>query len=167
MTTVQLLQPEAKPLYYAALCGFHSLIGHLIITNQMDVNARGGDHGTVLNAAFAKGEVEIARTLIQNGTNINILDNMGESSLHRATTVGHCAVVNLLLEHQAYVNIQSRHERETPLHLAARIGELDICRLLVMFLLDVCLTWTRGVALVDLQQQSALRHYETKGYQRV
>jgi hypothetical protein len=28
---------------------------------------------------------------------------------------------------------------------------------LVMFLLDVCPTWTRGVALVDLLRQSALR----------
>jgi hypothetical protein len=27
----------------------------------------------------------------------------------------------------------------------------------VMFLLDVCPTWTRGVALVDLQRRSALR----------
>jgi hypothetical protein len=28
---------------------------------------------------------------------------------------------------------------------------------LVTFLLDVCLTWTRGVALVNLQRRSTLR----------
>ena len=59
MTTERPTQPEAKPLYYAALCGFHSPTEYLTTTHEMDVNARGGDHGTALNAAFAKGEVEI------------------------------------------------------------------------------------------------------------
>jgi hypothetical protein len=36
----------------------------------------------------------------------------------------------------------------------------------VTFLLDVCPTWTRGVALMDLQRQGALCRYETMGYQR-
>jgi hypothetical protein len=83
--TVRPTQPEARPLYYAALCGFRNVMEHLIITHQMDVNSRGGDHGTALNAAFAKGEVEVAQTLLQNGANINALDGAGYGSLHRAT----------------------------------------------------------------------------------
>jgi hypothetical protein len=46
-----------------------------------------------------------------------------------------------------------------------RVGVIEMGN--VMFLLDVCPTWTRGVALMDLQRRSALRRYETMGYQRV
>ena len=59
METGRPTQPEAKPLYYAALCGFRSLMEHLTIACQVDVDARGGDHGTALNAALANGELEI------------------------------------------------------------------------------------------------------------
>ena len=138
MATVRPTQSEAKPLYYAALCGFHNLIEYLTTTHKADVNARGGDHGTALNAAFAKGKVEIARTLIRHGADINILDGAGQSSLYRAIFGGHHAAVKLLLEHQADVNIQTGNKfRMTPLHVAAQAGELDICRKLLKHGADV------------------------------
>ena len=91
-------QPEAKPLYYAALCGFRSLLEHLIITHQVDVNARGGDHGTALNAALARGELKIAWFLLQNGANVKIKDRGGISSLNKAVEVLHRDVADLLSE---------------------------------------------------------------------
>ena len=129
MPTMQPTKPEAKPLYYAALCGFHSLVKYLTIIQQQDVNARGGDHGTALNAALARGELEIARTLLQNGTNVNTVDTAGFSSLYRAAQARHRAVVELLLEHQIDVNFHAGHE--TPLHVVAQNGELNICGLLL------------------------------------
>ena len=48
MPMVQPTEPEAKPLYYAALCGFRSLVEHLIVIHQIDVNSRDGDHGMVV-----------------------------------------------------------------------------------------------------------------------
>jgi hypothetical protein len=107
MATVRPPQPDAKPLYYAALCGFRGLIEHLTVTHQVDVNAWGGDHGTALNAALARGELEIARALLQNGADVNAVDSAGSSSLYRAAEAGHRAVVELLLEHKADVNIQT------------------------------------------------------------
>jgi hypothetical protein len=109
MVTAQPMQPEAKPLYYAALCGFCNLMGHLTVAHQTDVNARGGDHGTVLNAAFSEGEVEIAQTLLQDGADINTLDAVGNSSLHWAIFGGHHAVVKLLLEHQCHGSTNRSH----------------------------------------------------------
>jgi ankyrin repeat protein len=131
MATVQPTEPEAKPLYYAALCGFCNLTEHLTTTHQMVVNAGGGDHGTALNAAFAKGELDTARTLLRKGANVNAVDLRGDSSLHRAAEAGHRAVVELLLEHQADVNLRTGEGGVAPLHLAAQAGELDICRLLL------------------------------------
>jgi ankyrin repeat protein len=133
MATVHPTQPEARPLYYAALCGFRSIVDHLTITHPMDINAIGGTNGTPMNAAFIKQEVDIARSLLQNGANIDVMDFIGESSLHRGARFGLRAAVKLLLENQANVNIQTRDEDWTPLHLAARAGEVDICRLLLQY----------------------------------
>ena len=131
MATAHPTQPEARPLYYAALCGFRSIVEHLALAHPTDVNADGGSNGTPLNAALIKQDVEIALALLQNGANINVVDILGESSLHRAARFGLRAAVGLLLEHQADVNIHTRDEQWTPLHLAARAGELDVCRLLL------------------------------------
>ena len=84
MPTVRPTQPDAKSLYYAALCGFRSLMEHFTVTHQMDVNTRGGDHGTALNAALARGEIEIARALLENGADVNAVDFGGKSPLYRA-----------------------------------------------------------------------------------
>ena len=130
MRTMRPMQPEAKPLYYAALCGFRDLTEHLIRTHPMDINAKGGDHGTAINAALAKGELEIAQTLLDNSANVNGVDLIGDSALHRAAEAGHHAVAELLLRYKADVT-QEGAERRTPLHVAARAGELNICQLLL------------------------------------
>jgi ankyrin repeat protein len=130
MPTIRPTQPEAKPLYYAALCGFRELTEHFIITHPMDINAEGGDDGTALNAALAKGELEIAQTLLDNSANVNAVVARGDSSLHRAAEAGQRAVVELLLKYNADVS-QKGHECRTPLHVAAQTGELNICQLLL------------------------------------
>jgi ankyrin repeat protein len=138
MPTIRPTQPEANPLYYAALCGFRNLAEPFITSHQMDIDAEGGDHGTALNAALAKGEFEIAQTLLDNGANVNAMDIRGDSSLHRAAEAGHHAVVELLLKYKADpTQAQEGTERWTPLHVAARTGELNICQLLLKYGADV------------------------------
>jgi hypothetical protein len=44
---------SAAPLYYAALCGFHDLVEHLIAKHPQDVNADGGYYVRPLVAALA------------------------------------------------------------------------------------------------------------------
>ncbi|KAN0133356.1 Ankyrin repeat-containing domain protein [Lactarius tabidus] len=136
MAMVHPTQPAAEPVYYAALCGFRTLVEHLTLTYSTDINARGGVHGTPLNAAFSKGEDEIALALLQNGANVNAPDGAGESSMHRAAKYGHCTVMKLLLDHQADVNVRI-HDGRTPLHLAVQTGQLDSCRLLLKHGADI------------------------------
>ena len=117
--------PEAKPLYYAALCRFRSSVDIITDTYPTDGNAQGGSFGTALNAAFNKGEVEIALALLQRGADIYALDIFGESSLYRAARDGNLALMKLSLEHQADVNVHTGNGRLiTPLHFAAQVGEL-------------------------------------------
>ncbi|OCH94796.1 hypothetical protein OBBRIDRAFT_746651, partial [Obba rivulosa] len=67
-------QQSASPMYYAALCGFLSLMGHLLITHGQDVNASGGYHGTPLQAASSNDHLEVVQFLVEHGANVNALD---------------------------------------------------------------------------------------------
>ena len=139
MPTVRPTEPEAKPLYYAALCGFCSLVEHLIVIHQIDVNSRDGDHGTAINAALSKGdsELKIAQILLQNGTNVNIVDSGGIGSLYRAVQACHGSVLEFLLKYQADVHLRIGPRHMTALHEVAWAGELDICGLLLKHGADV------------------------------
>src|SRR5260370_36349220 len=67
MSTTHPTRPEAVPLYYASLCGFGSLVEHLITAHSSDVNGRGGSHTTALHAAAVKGHLEVASVLLNSG----------------------------------------------------------------------------------------------------
>ena len=123
-------RPEATPLYYAILCGFRWLIENLMATYPGDVDAKGGWHRTPLLAAFFKEDIDVALSLLRCGADVNVLDDGGQSPLHRASGTGRVDIVQLLLEHNADVNILTP-ERVAPLVLASAIGSLEISRLLV------------------------------------
>ena len=131
MATSRPKRPMASPLYYAAQCGFRSLVEDLARTDPGDVKARGGSHSTPLHAALAKRDVNTALALLEHGADVNSLNYTGRSPLHAASMNGHCDVVEFLLEHQANVDIQqSDGSSRTPLHLATQIRDLEVCRVL-------------------------------------
>ena len=132
MPTTHPEQPEASPLYYAALCGFLNIVESLARTHPGDVNATGGFYVTPLNAALAKRDLDVAQVLFEGGVNVNAQDDLGLSPLHRACWDDNYNTVKWLLDHQADVNIALTYETcGTPLFFAADRGELNICRLLV------------------------------------
>ena len=58
---------HATLLYYAALCGFNSLVEHLIVNNPEHVNAIGGYYVAPLIAALEVGQSQTAKLLRDNG----------------------------------------------------------------------------------------------------
>ena len=74
--------PATIPLYYAILCGFQGLVERLIAARPQDVNARGGYYVTPLHAAFAKGNLDMSRLLLEHGVDATVLDNEPLVSLH-------------------------------------------------------------------------------------
>ena len=130
MFETQPTRPEAVPLYYATLCGFHDLVEHLVAAHLEDVNAIGGYHHTAVNAALITGNVEIALLLLEHGADVNIVDAEGWTPLLRASQSGRRDDVELLLKHHANVNLQER-DGDTALHMAARNGELEIVGMLL------------------------------------
>jgi ankyrin repeat protein len=76
---------EASPLYYATLCGFSTLVEHLLIAYPGDINMKGGFYNTPLHAMVAKGYIEISELLLKYGADVNAMDDWGLSALHRAS----------------------------------------------------------------------------------
>lgn len=124
-------RPDAVPLYYAALCGFRNLVEHLISNHPRHVNARGGYHGSAVNAALAKRNVETALLLLERGADVNTMDVRGITPLYLASRSGRRDNVELLLKHCADVNLADGQTGGTPLMVSACEGEVDIARVLL------------------------------------
>jgi ankyrin repeat protein len=108
----------ATPLYYAALCGFHDLVEHLITKYPQDVNADGGYYVRPLVAALAGEHFQTADLLRHHGTDSHVRGEGGRSPLHVAADSRNLELVRILIEYDpADINARSRY-RSTPLHWA-------------------------------------------------
>jgi ankyrin repeat protein len=95
--------------------------------------------------------MELMRTFIHNGTNVNSVDNEMYSMLHvacRAFPEHHNFdhVIEYLVEHGAKVNCID-HYGITPLHILSEYGRIDLVRLLVEHGADVNLTREKPTSL--------------------
>ena len=122
----------ATPLHYAAFCGLHDVVKFLIVERSQDVNARGFDEEvTPLGVASQWGHTEVARILLEHGTDPEIRDKGDWSPLERASSEsGHVEIVRVLLEHGANVGAVDQNH-QTALHIASADGELESARMLL------------------------------------
>ena len=123
-----------SPLYYTALFGFHDLVENLSIKHPQNINAVGGQHDFPLLAALSGKHARAAEILIKHGANVDIKGKGKQTPLHEAIT--DVAMVRLQLNRGADVNSQ-RDDLSTPLHLAARCGELAVVQVLLEHKPDV------------------------------
>ena len=130
------IQPEAAPLYYAALCGFPEMVEQLSLKYPQYVNAIGGNAGTALHSASYHGHVEAVRSLIKCGLDVNARGRWGQSPLQFALHNRHFDVVRYLVDQGADANFQD-DGLVTPLFLAAQAGNLEIVQLLLRHHADV------------------------------
>jgi ankyrin repeat protein len=94
----------AAPLYYAALCGFHDLVKHLIAKYPQDVNANGGCYKRPLIAALAGEHFQTADLLHHNGADPHVQCRMETIPLHSAALYGKFEVVQKLIEYDADID---------------------------------------------------------------
>src|SRR6266852_2503081 len=109
----------AAPLYYAALCGFHDLVEHLITKHPQGVNADGGHYVRPLVAALAGEHFQTADLLFHHGADLDVQSGYHEAyPLPAATYSGNFEVVRKLIEYDpAHINAEDRFGW-TPLHRA-------------------------------------------------
>jgi ankyrin repeat protein len=134
------IQPNAVPLYYAAICGFRDLAERLLEAYPEDVNARGGHHVTPLLASLNKGHTDIALLLLERGADVEPRDREDQTALYVASSRGYAEVVQSLIDRGADLNVECDNVNEvyggpkvmwTPLHVASNNGRLEVARLLL------------------------------------
>jgi len=124
----------AAPLYYAAFCGFHDLVEHLITRHPQGVNADGGYYVRPLVAALAGEHFQTADLLLHNGADLDARGLIGRTPLQVAAGSGNFEVVRILVEYDL-ADINARDEYGlTPLHWASGGGNFkdgSVVRLLL------------------------------------
>ena len=130
---------DAAPLYYAALCGFHDLVEHLIIKSPQDMNANGGHYVRPLVAALAGKHFRTAEFLFRNGADPHFHGREMQSPLHSAAYYGDLEVVHKLIEYGADIGAEDL-KGCTPLYFASEgvhLKDRTLLRLLLEHGADV------------------------------
>jgi Ankyrin repeats (3 copies) len=143
----------AAPLYYAALCGFHDLVEHLITKHPQDVNADGGCYMRPLVAALAGEHSQTADLLRHNGADPDVRDTFGRNPLRAAALNGNLEVVRILIEYDS-ADINARDGfGSTPLLCALggrRFKDGSVVRLLLAHGADINVQNQTGLAPLHL-----------------
>ena len=145
----------ATPLYYAALCGFHDLVEHLIAKYPQDVNSNGGWYLRPVIAALAGGHSQTADLLHHNVAGSQVEGFSERIPLHSAAWFEKLEVVQRLIEYDADINARYG-DGWTPLYLASRgchVKDGSVVRLLLDRGADVNARTMRGST--PLHQASA------------
>ena len=123
------------PLYFASLNG-HLEVCELLMEMCVDKNHVDDSVRTPLHIASFYGHEEIVGLFIANVADKNLRDNMGQNTpLLSAIEGGNLNVCKLLIEgYNVNVNMSNNYGM-TPLHLASKLGQLEICRFLCKFVL--------------------------------
>ena len=122
---------DATPLYYAALCGFHDVVQHLINKCSQDVNDTGGVFVSPLVAALAMEHYEVAELLYQHGAQVDVQGSCERTPMYAASIWGRFKPVRWLLRRGADSNRQDSSDGRAALHEAARRGDLEMAQTLL------------------------------------
>jgi hypothetical protein len=115
----QVIKHATTPLYYAALCGFHDLVEHLIAKYPQDVDANEGYYMRPLIAALAGEHFQTADLLCHYGANPHVQGFDDTIPLHSAAFFEKFEVVQKLIEYNADINARDK-DGWTPLYWASR-----------------------------------------------
>ncbi|KAJ7383809.1 hypothetical protein OS493_025680 [Desmophyllum pertusum] len=91
---------------------------------------------TPLHFAAWSGHLQIADVLIQNGSDVNARNILGQTPLHLAAENGHKHIAEVLIEHESDINARNILGK-TPLHLAAENGHKQIAEVLIQHGSDI------------------------------
>lgn len=154
-TIAQLLQRGFDPntaspegldgLYLALRDGSLKAARVLIDWPKTDVDKRTSKDETPLMMACLRGQIDIARQLIAREADVN---KTGWTPLHYAATKGDLAIIELLLEHDAYIDAESPNGT-TPLMMAAHYGTPGAVKLLLASGADPTLKNQLGLTALD------------------
>ncbi len=115
-----------KAVYYGNINLVKSLIDLKIDINNQNIPAK----ATPILIASYIGNTDIVQLLLENGANVNLVDDENDTPLHCACLHGHFTIAQSLLEHGTNVNVVGG-DGDTPLHYACAKGYFYLVRLLL------------------------------------
>ena len=161
---------ENSALHYAARYS-HLEFLQILLQNHVQIDNIGSDGMTPLHYAARYGKnvthldqkleedldvgLEVLKTLINAGANINKRDVYNLTPLHHASMRGNLRLVDFLVQQNGIVLNCPDKQGSTPLHIAATYGNVEV----VKILLDANI----NVRLKDHQGQSALHRATQEG----
>ena len=113
-------------LHWAAASEDMSFALKLIIF-KVDLNVQDQIFQTPLHLAILNNHIDLAITLIENGANVNIKDSYGNISVHEATTVGSCSMINFLSLKRVNID-EVNNIGKTSLAIAVELNNYEIVR---------------------------------------
>ena len=114
-----------SPLHFATLRGHSDLVNFLINDGKANVNARTADKNTAMHlAAAAHDNMDMIRTLINAGGDVNSKNIKWNTPLHIAARADHVMVALHLIRSGANPNTVSK-DNGTPLHIAVKHNNID------------------------------------------
>jgi hypothetical protein len=130
ISTMRPEEPDATPLYYAAMLGFRDLAEQLITEHPEYVNARGVAEKTPIHAAADAGHVDLLSLLLEHGADADGRSFIDHTPLHVASWSGKIDAGKFLLDRGADINARDS-EDWTALHLAALVGRVEFAQMLL------------------------------------
>jgi outer membrane protein assembly factor BamB len=103
----------------------------LVLIAGLVLAAQTAERGEDLLAAAKKGDAETVKALLDKGVHVDAKNEYGATALSYAADKGHLAIVKLLVQHKADVNVQDTFYKATPLDWAVMRRHADIAGALV------------------------------------
>ncbi|KAL8726545.1 MAG: hypothetical protein Q9181_006010 [Wetmoreana brouardii] len=126
----------SSPLHSAVLSGNIDIVRILLefgagTERTTESRNHSGDYAAIHLAIFSN-RIDIVQTLLEYRTNVNAVTSSSQTSLYIAVTGGQKGIVRLLLDSGAELDAVQDRNGITALHEAARLGDIDIAKLLLM-----------------------------------
>jgi ankyrin repeat protein len=132
----------------------------LVSGSGVDVNTKYAPFGeTALAKAVSVHSIDIARALIAHGADVNVSADDGEMPLHVAAYNGDIAIVKLLIDGGARIDVREAQNGFTPLHLAIYKKHYDVGRILVESGADLVATTNDGRNAIDMAERSGDKEF--------
>lgn len=118
------------PLLIACHRGHLELVNTLL-SNHARVDVFDTEGRSALHLAAERGYLEVCDSLLTNKAFINSKSRNGRTALHLAAMNGYTHLVKFLIkDHNAVIDVLTL-KKQTPLHLAAASGQIEVCRSLL------------------------------------